>query len=293
MSGVVVWVSSNNNVWYASYDPQRVSWQTGNISGYGSNLMTLSGVITWLGSNNNIYYTIYDPLRGVWSSGNVAGYGSGLTITVATVFWIDNHGLAQTRGFNCASGNWNDNATQSFAYFIASPDSGNSPLWVWFTDMSIGVTSWTWTFGDGQVSTNRSTSHIYLNQGVYPVIQTVTGPGGNTSWHDTVIVQPGASLEELSSLFQAFALVVSIPNPCRSYTTISYTLPRNAKIRLQIYKTSGILIRTLVSGVEARGLHHVTWDGRDEKGRKVSKGLYFYRLEVGSFTQTQKIVKIE
>ncbi len=293
MSGIVVWLSSNNNVWYTSYDPQRESWHTGNTAGYGSNLTTSSGVITWLSSSNVVYYTVYDPVRGVWATGSTSGYSSGLTITVATVFWIDNLGHAQTRGFNCGTGTWNDDATQSFAYFIFSPALGNTPLWVWFTDMSVGATSWTWAFGDGQISTDRSTSHIYLIQGVYSVMQNVTGPGGNTYWRDTVIVQSGSGLEELSSLSQGNVLGASMPNPCQSYTTISYSMAKNAVIKLQIYSSSGTLVRKLRSGVEHKGINHVTWDGRDEIGHQVSNGIYFYRLEVENFSEMKKIIKIE
>ncbi|MDI6784792.1 MAG: PKD domain-containing protein, partial [bacterium] len=73
------------------------------------------------------------------------------------------------------------------AYFVASPTSGNPPLWVWFTDMSIGATSWSWNFGDGGSSGERSTYHIYNSYGVFTVTQSVSGPGGSHSATATII----------------------------------------------------------------------------------------------------------
>jgi PKD repeat protein len=64
--------------------------------------------------------------------------------------------------------------------FSGSPTSGDAPLTVLFTIQSTGsITSWSWTFGDGGISTEQSPSHTYQDSGVYTVSLTVTGPGGS------------------------------------------------------------------------------------------------------------------
>ncbi len=65
------------------------------------------------------------------------------------------------------------------AEFSALPTSGKAVLTVQFTDLSVGdVESWSWDFGDGNTSIQRSPSHVYTEPGTYTVTLTVTGPQG-------------------------------------------------------------------------------------------------------------------
>jgi PKD repeat protein len=62
--------------------------------------------------------------------------------------------------------------------FTASPQSGNAPLTVSFTDLSTGSpVSWLWSFGDGTTSSDRNPTHTYTDLGSYPVSLTVTTAG--------------------------------------------------------------------------------------------------------------------
>lgn len=85
----------------------------------------------------------------------------------------------------------------------------------------------------------------------------------------------------------------SSPNPFISQILIRYGLPKDCQVSLQVYNSSGALVRSLKAGAEKAGFHRVVWNGDDEKGRAVPKGIYFYRLEAGEFTATQKMVKVE
>ena len=65
------------------------------------------------------------------------------------------------------------------AGFAGQPTTGDAPLAVQFADQSVGdVTKWSWSFGDGQTSTQRNPSHIYQAAGDYSVSLNVTGRGG-------------------------------------------------------------------------------------------------------------------
>ena len=73
------------------------------------------------------------------------------------------------------------NATLA-ANFTGTPTTGGIPLSVAFTDTSNGVvTSWLWTFGDGNISTLQNPSHTYVNSGSYNVDLNITGPDGSTN----------------------------------------------------------------------------------------------------------------
>jgi PKD repeat protein len=66
------------------------------------------------------------------------------------------------------------------AYFVAQPKIGSSPLWVWFTDMSIAGSAWNWNFADNSGSTNRSPHHTFVSPGTYPVSQQINGASNYT-----------------------------------------------------------------------------------------------------------------
>ena len=95
------------------------------------------------------------------------------------------------------------------------------------------------------------------------------------------------------SLPRQAVLRQNYPNPFNAETTIRYTLsPRMARQRtsLKIYNVLGQKVRTLVDEVQPAGDHTVQWDGRDYQGRPVSTGIYFYRLQSGSHSNTKKLV---
>ena len=90
-----------------------------------------------------------------------------------------------------------------------------------------------------------------------------------------------------------FALLQNFPNPFNPQTRISYALPEGASVRVTIHNILGQTVRTLVDSYEGPGFKNVVWDGADESGRQVSSGLYFYRLEAGSFVSVRKMMKLQ
>jgi len=88
-----------------------------------------------------------------------------------------------------------------------------------------------------------------------------------------------------------WALHANYPNPFNPATTIVYDVPYDGeRVTLSIYTVSGALVRHLVDRVETSGRKRVMWHGLDERGRRVATGIYYYRLEAGSFAQTRKMV---
>ncbi|MFC2075693.1 aryl-sulfate sulfotransferase [candidate division KSB1 bacterium] len=83
------------------------------------------------------------------------------------------------------------------------------------------------------------------------------------------------------------------PNPFNPMTTIEFALPRESLISLVVYNTTGQKVRELTSGHQAAGSHRVEWDGRDDSGRPVGSGVYFYRLQTGDFSRTRKMVLLK
>ena len=86
------------------------------------------------------------------------------------------------------------------------------------------------------------------------------------------------------------------PNPFNPSTIISFSIPNESKVNLSIYNTKGQKVKDLSPNlchaelVEVRGeiKYSVTWDGVDETGKSVGSGVYFYKLNVNSKTETVK-----
>jgi hypothetical protein len=88
----------------------------------------------------------------------------------------------------------------------------------------------------------------------------------------------------------AFQLSQNVPNPVLSGTLISYELPKAMSVELSLYNTLGRKVRSLVQGNQAAGSHQVSWDGRDQTGRPVPSGVYFYQLSAGGQQAVKRLV---
>lgn len=77
---------------------------------------------------------------------------------------------------------------------------------------------------------------------------------------------------------ETFGLEQNYPNPFNPETRITYSLDTQSKVTLAIFNIKGQKIRELVNRIEKAGQHVVTWNGEDERGNKVSSGIYFYTL---------------
>ena len=81
-----------------------------------------------------------------------------------------------------------------------------------------------------------------------------------------------------------YQLSQNYPNPFNYQTVIWYYLPdvgyQPAEVEITIYNLLGKRVKSLVNGREYPGEHKVQWDGKDDSGKEVASGIYFYRLRV-------------
>ena len=90
-------------------------------------------------------------------------------------------------------------------------------------------------------------------------------------------------------------LLANYPNPFNPETWIPYELATDTDVRLTIYNTQGVVIRTLQLGHQSAGYYTgrdraAYWDGRNALGEQVASGLYFYQLETDEMSLMRKMV---
>lgn len=83
------------------------------------------------------------------------------------------------------------------------------------------------------------------------------------------------------------------PNPFNPTTNITFDLPTNDKVSLQIFDLKGRQIVTLVNKNLNAGVHHYTWDGRDRNGKLVSSGIYICVVKTPTFQASQKMAFVK
>lgn len=84
-------------------------------------------------------------------------------------------------------------------------------------------------------------------------------------------------------------LVVVAPNPFHEFTTIQCSMPQAGPVTLAINDVAGRRVRTLLDGAVGAGDWSFVWDGRDDAGRAVASGVYFYRLQAAAKSRTGRL----
>ena len=95
------------------------------------------------------------------------------------------------------------------------------------------------------------------------------------------------------SLPDDIRLYQNYPNPFNPVTNISFSVLDAGEISLDVINVLGQRVRTLFSGYLSTGLHKFEWDGTNQSGSRMASGVYFYRLEGESSSQSRKMLLLK
>ena len=118
-----------------------------------------------------------------------------------------------------------------------------------------------------RASAGAETVYVATGNGVYRFTDTVAG------------------ISERPDRFAASVM----PNPARGAVRIAFALRFSERVAACVYAASGARVRTLIEGERPAGGQAVLWDGRDDAGRPVPSGLYFFQLALGSAREVRRI----
>ncbi len=98
--------------------------------------------------------------------------------------------------------------------------------------------------------------------------------------------------EEAALSIEETRLQANAPNPFTESTTIPYQLADDENVTISIYDVLGRRVETLVDATQRAGVHQVRWIPRESGARSLASGIYFCRMEAGSYTATRKLVLV-
>lgn len=85
-----------------------------------------------------------------------------------------------------------------------------------------------------------------------------------------------------------FSLSQNYPNPFNPSTIIQYSIPMNEFVTLKVYDVLGREVKTLVSKEQSAGVYNIEFNAS-----KLTSGVYFYRIEAGSFVSVKKLLLLK
>ncbi len=147
------------------------------------------------------------------------------------------------------------------------------------------------------LSTNNGTSWTEVNSGLTNVgvlslaisgTNLFAGTSGGGVWWRPLSQMVTSVVNRSSDVPAMFSLSQNYPNPFNPTTTISYQLPSNAFVVLKVFDILGREVQVLVNQREIAGVHSVTFNASN-----LPSGVYFYRLEAGTYHDTKKLLLLK
>lgn len=146
-------------------------------------------------------------------------------------------------------------------------------------------------FEPAQESAVASYNEVLSVPGIYRYyVQVLYAEGESLPSQTYSVAFPFSGNQEEPPVPQVTRLLGNYPNPFNPETTISFELASPGRAVVSIFNLRGQLVKTLWKGDLSAGNHRFVWDGRDLTGSKAASGVYFYRLEHLTFSDTRKML---
>jgi hypothetical protein len=123
------------------------------------------------------------------------------------------------------------------------------------------------------------TGIIYFSNNAYKIVPRTDADFGAVT---------GVEVHTGEAVPATYALLQNYPNPFNPSSLISYTVPSTVAVTLKVYNLLGQEVATLVNQVQAPGRYTVRFDSS-----RLSSGVYFYRLQAGSFVALRKMMLVK
>ena len=141
--------------------------------------------------------------------------------------------------------------------------------------------------GSTTVGSNGVFSHEITDPSIEAVSLTATTSTGNTSGFGFIELITDVEKEN-DEMPTEFALNQNYPNPFNPSTTISFSIPTEEFVSLKVFNSLGEEVAELINETKPAGNYSVSFNASE-----LSSGIYFYKLQSGSFIQTRKMILVK
>jgi hypothetical protein len=256
---------------------------------------------TWSGGGDRLEYQL--TATGTWTiliedaQNDTAG---GYSMSLLNVTTGPYTGGAETDGGAITSGVPRNGSALSAADFdgytfsAASGDSVNISAVVTSGPMNTQIALYPPSGGGALVSTTADNVSVPLTvSGTYTIVIEDSGIDQTGNYTVTLnLVSAGGTDSPAADRPLTTALLPAFPSPFQHSTQLEFGIATPSSVQLRVFDVTGALVRTLVDRTLERGRYPMHWDGRDDRGARVSSGVYYVRFEAGRDVDVQKVVRI-
>ena len=161
--------------------------------------------------------------------------------------------------------------TQGFHNVVADDNS--------FTSGAASSSNWVYEF-------------VFNTAASFPYYCSVHGGPGGVGMSGVIIVEEATGVTGVNNPVDKFGLNQNYPNPFNPSTNISYRLPFRSHVTLKVYNIIGNEVATLVNEEKPAGKNDVVFNTSSVPGG-LSSGVYFYKLQAGSFFEVKEMILLK
>ena len=182
-----------------------------------------------------------------------------------------------------------------------SSDNGNWASGIAIDNINLGVTpTWVSSSSTGMINYQEIESFDFtintegLLNGTYYGNIIIEDPYQNISeaLEITLHVSNIVNIDE-NTIPNTYILKQNYPNTFNPSTQIQFSIPNSENVHLIIYDALGNKVKEVFNKELMTGQYNFTWSGKNNEGEKVSSGIYFYRMEAGTFVKTKKMILLK
>ena len=133
----------------------------------------------------------------------------------------------------------------------------------------------------------------HCGAGTSIVINANIASGGTVYWEDSFALTMEALNIAQDQIPTRYSLGEAYPNPFNPATTISYEIPNDEFVSIDIYNLMGRHIKSLVNMNQNPGYKTIEWNATNNSNQPVSAGMYIYTIQAGEFLATKKMLLLK
>jgi hypothetical protein len=280
----------------------------GNFTNYNPNLDNNKGTLTFNGTSPQTIYSVSNPaatrtLANNLIINNSAGVSLVSELGIQTGFFYNSNGFLATNNFNFyVNGVLYDGPLPVELSSFSASVAGNAVKLNWKTETEVNNYGFeverkilkqvqndspVWEkigFVNGNGNSNSPKNYSYedknVSAGKYSYRLKQIDNDGQFEFSKTIEVDLGAP--------KKFELSQNYPNPFNPTTTIRFSLPEASTVKLTIYNILGQEIKTLLNEFKESGIHSLNFNASE-----LNSGMYIYKLEAGTYTQSRKMMLVK